>query len=49
MSEAIQQSPKDWQPTACLLCGENCGLEVLVEDGQRKKIRGNQAHPSSKA
>ena len=48
MSEAIQQSPKDWQPTACILCGENCGLEVLVEDGHLKKIRGNKAHPSSK-
>ena len=23
-----------WQPTACILCSENCGLEVQTEDGR---------------
>lgn len=34
--------------TACILCSRNCGLEVEVEGGHLKKIRGDAAHPSSK-
>ena len=40
----------DWQPTACVLCSINCGIEVLLdaEDDRRiAKIRGDKAHPSS--
>lgn len=35
-------------PTACILCSENCGLLVEVKDGHLTKIRGNEAHPSSR-
>ena len=35
------------QPTACILCSENCGLEVAVEGRQITKIRGDKAHPHS--
>ena len=40
----------DWKPTACVLCENNCGIEVrLSDDGRRiAKIRGDDAHPSSK-
>ncbi|MDH4031504.1 MAG: molybdopterin-dependent oxidoreductase [Chromatiales bacterium] len=41
----------DWQPTACILCSINCGIEVRLggEDERRfVKIRGDKAHPSSK-
>jgi anaerobic selenocysteine-containing dehydrogenase len=41
----------EWQPTACILCSINCGIEVrLGGDDQRRfeKIRGDKAHPSSK-
>ena len=28
-----------WQKTGCVLCAQNCGLEVLVEDGRMVKVR----------
>ncbi|HEV7685291.1 MAG TPA: molybdopterin-dependent oxidoreductase, partial [Acidimicrobiia bacterium] len=40
-----------WQPTACILCYINCGIEVRRggEDGRRfERIRGDKAHPASK-
>lgn len=36
-----------WQPTACILCECNCGIEVLVEDRTFVKIRGDKQHPAS--
>jgi len=39
-----------WQPTACILCENNCGIEVQVggDDGRRlTRIRGDQAHPGT--
>ncbi|MCB9794661.1 MAG: molybdopterin-dependent oxidoreductase [Alphaproteobacteria bacterium] len=41
----------DWQPTACILCECNCGIEVTLggEDGrQLERIRGDKRHPASK-
>ena len=40
----------DWHPTACMLCENNCGIEVkLSDDGRRiEKVRGDDAHPASK-
>jgi len=29
----------DWKKTGCVLCAQNCGLEVLVEDGRMVKVR----------
>ncbi len=40
-----------WQPTACILCECNCGLEVELggDDGRRfVRFRGDKAHPSSR-
>ncbi len=40
-----------WQPTACILCECNCGIEIRLggEDGRRfERIRGDKAHPASK-
>lgn len=37
----------DWQPTACILCSRNCGLQVQVADGHLTKIRGDKNHPVS--
>ena len=36
-----------WQPTACILCSENCGLELRTDAGQITKVRGDKAHPES--
>lgn len=40
----------EWHPTACVLCENNCGIEVkLSEDGRRiEKVRGDDAHPGSR-
>jgi len=40
-----------WQPTACILCECNCGLEVeLGGEGGRHlvRVRGDDAHPASR-
>ncbi|MHC4391542.1 MAG: molybdopterin-dependent oxidoreductase, partial [Planctomycetota bacterium] len=36
-----------WAPTACILCSENCGIEVQLEDGHLTRVRGDKAHPDS--
>ena len=41
----------EWNPTACILCECNCGLEVQLggDDGRRfVRLRGDRAHPGSK-
>jgi anaerobic selenocysteine-containing dehydrogenase len=37
----------DWKPTACILCSENCGLEVRLDGGRIAKVRGDPRHPES--
>ncbi|NGN91839.1 molybdopterin-dependent oxidoreductase [Nocardioides sp. KC13] len=37
-----------WQKTACILCENNCGLEVQLDGRSLVKIRGDKAHPNSK-
>ena len=37
-----------WQKTACVLCSENCGIEVEVDPaGHLARIRGDRANPAS--
>jgi len=45
---AVDDSP--WQPTACILCECNCGIEVRLDAGGTRfeRIRGDKAHPASK-
>jgi anaerobic selenocysteine-containing dehydrogenase len=41
----------EWQPTACILCECNCGIEVRLGGDDRRRferIRGDKAHPASK-
>jgi anaerobic selenocysteine-containing dehydrogenase len=45
--EAAIPAP-DWQPTACVLCACNCGVEVQVVDGAITRVKGDRAHPASK-
>ena len=37
----------EWQPTACILCECNCGIEVQLEGRTLTRIRGDKAHPAS--
>src|SRR3954451_18901721 len=49
-STAPEAASRDaaWQPTACVLCACNCGIEVQVADGNLTRIKGDKAHPASK-
>ena len=48
-SSAPEAASRDaaWQPTACVLCACNCGIEVQVADGNLTRIKGDKAHPGS--
>ncbi len=37
-----------WHKTGCVLCAQNCGLEVLVEDNRIVKVKGDRDNPRSK-
>lgn len=39
----------EWAPTACVLCENNCGIEVKLGADRRtiEKVRGDEAHPGS--
>lgn len=39
----------DWKKSACILCENNCGIEVQLDDTQTHivRIRGDEAHPAS--
>ena len=37
-----------WHKTGCVLCAQNCGLEVLVEDNRITKVKGDRDNPRSR-
>ncbi len=37
-----------WKKTGCVLCAQNCGLEVQVENNRIVKVRGDKENPRSK-
>ncbi|HDP24599.1 MAG TPA: molybdopterin dinucleotide-binding protein [Deltaproteobacteria bacterium] len=38
----------EWHKTGCVLCAQNCGLEVFVEDNRILKTRGDRENPRSR-
>lgn len=38
----------EWHKTGCVLCGQNCGLEVLVEDNRMVRVRPDRDNPRSR-
>ena len=36
-----------WHKTGCVLCAQNCGLEVLVENNRMVKVRPDKENPRS--
>ena len=38
---------QDWKKTACILCSQNCGIEVQLEGRHLVRFRGDRAHPQS--
>lgn len=39
---------RTWHTTACILCSQNCGIEVELDGRKLNKIRGDKAHPASR-
>ncbi|MBI5031990.1 MAG: molybdopterin-dependent oxidoreductase [Chloroflexi bacterium] len=37
----------EWRITACVLCAQNCGLEVFVDDNRILKVRPDKSNPRS--
>jgi anaerobic selenocysteine-containing dehydrogenase len=37
----------NWKKTSCVLCGLNCGLEVMTERSRITKVRGDRESPRS--
>ncbi len=37
-----------WHKTGCVLCAQNCGLEVLVEDDRMVKVKPDKENPRSR-
>ncbi len=38
----------EWKSSACILCSENCGIEVQLDGRRLARIRGDRDHPSTK-
>ncbi len=41
-------SNDEWKSTACIMCANNCGIEVKVKDDHIVKVRGNKNSPFNK-
>lgn len=39
---------KEWKKSSCVLCAQNCGLEILIENGRMSKVRPDRENPRSK-
>lgn len=38
----------EWQPTACMICSMNCGIEVQTDDNRITRVRPDQKHHVTK-
>ncbi|HEX7504863.1 MAG TPA: molybdopterin-dependent oxidoreductase, partial [Syntrophales bacterium] len=38
----------EWKKTSCVLCPQNCGLEVEIEENHIGKVRGDKSNPRSR-
>lgn len=46
---APEEDPtKVWHKTACVLCSNNCGIEVRLDGRKITRVRGDKEHPASK-
>jgi formate dehydrogenase len=43
----VTTTEHDWQPTACILCSINCGIEVRLDGRRIERVRGDKSHPAS--
>jgi anaerobic selenocysteine-containing dehydrogenase len=48
LAHALQPDLGDgWKTTACVLCAQNCGIEVLVENGRIVRSKPDKSNPRS--
>ena len=38
---------KQWHKTGCVLCAQNCGLEILVENNRMTEVKPDKSNPRS--
>jgi anaerobic selenocysteine-containing dehydrogenase len=38
----------EWKKSGCVLCAQNCGLELFIENNRIQKVRGDKDNPRSK-
>ncbi len=38
----------EWKKSSCVICAQNCGLEMGIEDNRIVKVRGDKDNPRSK-
>ena len=38
---------EQWHKTSCVMCAQNCGLEVKVENNKMVKVRPDKDNPRS--
>ena len=38
----------EWKTTGCVLCAQNCGLKLFVEDGKITRAKPDRENPRSK-
>jgi anaerobic selenocysteine-containing dehydrogenase len=43
-----EQAMGEWKKTSCILCSQNCGLEIVNEGSKIVKVKGDQENPRSK-
>ena len=36
-----------WEKTGCVLCAQNCGLEMLIQENRIEKVRPDKENPRS--
>lgn len=44
----VDDLTKVWHKTVCILCSNNCGVEVRIDEREITRVRGNKAHVASK-
>ena len=37
-----------WHKNVCILCSNNCGVEIRIDDREITRVRGNKGHVASK-
>jgi len=42
-----EENMNQWHKTACVLCAQNCGLDILVKNNKIAQVRADKTNPRS--